>query len=334
MLPILALLLAVPLGCQAPFVEDRRDLASMRVAGISANTEASGTTRLRAAVWSGLGAWHDVPPDLLWTDATDPAATATGQSAGLEIELPGSVQLTATSADSSAISASESARIDVQSSAVTPTIDGFSRATVNLDISQISDSIADREAVVPGDDAPVPAGGAARLTLGVAEGLTVHWMATGGQFAELDRRTTDWFAGTAVLDRDNEVESTTPAEPGIYTILALAFDGLGNNTWFWLDVAVDVEGPLLYTHGRILVTDSAEPVDGSLQGPFAATVAEADGTAGITLGAISAVNDATGSPELCGNTAGVAFDFGPMAEGWCARADVAGRTVVLDGEIR
>lgn len=332
MLPTFALLLALPLGCQAPFAEDRRDLASFRIAGINANTDASGSTQLRAAVWSGLGAWHDIPPDLVWADAKDPTVTATGQAASIAVTLPGAVDLTAISADDSAISGSESARLDLQSGGVTPLVDGFSRAAVDLDISQIGDPISDRMALAPGEDVPIPAGGAARLSLEVADGLNVHWMATGGQFAELDYRTTDWFAGTAVFDTENTVETTTTAEPGIYTLLALVYDGVGNNTWFWLDVAVDVDGPLVYTNGRILLSDSAD--DGGSQGPFSVEIAEADSTAGFTLAAVALVDDASASPELCGTGAGVPFDFGPMAEGWCSRSDMIGQTVVLDGEIR
>ncbi len=321
------------LACQDPFAEDRHDLASFRIAGVSGSTDASGSTRLRAAVWSGLGAWHDVPPVLGWSAPGDTTVTALGEDATLAFAVPGSVDLTAEAATGSAEVGTETAQLDLAAGAVAPPISGFVREAVDLDITHIGDPIATREAVAPTSDVPVVPGSAVRLTLGVADGTTVHWMGTGGQFAELDYRTTDWFAGTATFSSSNAVTSTTNIDPGVYTLLALVIDGAGDNSWYWIDVDVDdaaTPGPMLYTAGRILPVDLTEPSAGF----YAATVAEAASTAGVTLTNVAPVADASASPALCGNDAGAAFDFGPMVEGWCPRGDMIGHSVVLNGEIR
>ena len=157
----------------------------------------------------------------------------------------------------------------------------------------------------------------------------------GGQFAEIDYRTTDWFAGTAELDSSNTVTTTTSADPGIYTLLALVLDGQGDDTWLWIDVAVGADGPFLYSNGRILQTDgSLDPADTTLAPSFSADLVEADGTAGLTVANLAIADDASASPAICGNDAGVGFDLGPLADGWCGRGDVVGQRVVFDGELR
>ncbi len=306
------------LGCQEPFSEDRHDLASFRIAGVSGLPASDGSTTLRAALWSGEGAWHGVAPTLAWTSGEQ---AAEGQGAALVAD--GAVDLVAASP-----SGEETAALEWSEPGQPPAIRGFQRRAVDLDISAIATPVADRLAVTPGDDTPIPAGSAVRIELDVDEGVTVHWMATGGQFAELDPTSADWFAGTAVLD-DNEVESTTTVDAGVYTLLALALDGAGNNSWMWIDVAVDPPGQLAYVAGRILPASGAAGV-----GFFEATVVEAATTAGIDLGEVVAVSDPSASPALCGGPAGTAFDFAPMVEGWCARSDVIGATVVIEGELR
>lgn len=311
-------LLASPFGCQEPFAEDRHDLASFRVAGVSASTDDDGNTTLSAAVWSGLGPYHDTLPQLAWSTS---GSLATGQGATMAVDFPGAVELTVTSD-----ATSESARLDLDQSVTPPAIQGFSRLAVDLDIAQIADPVDDRLAVAPTEDAPIAVGSAARLHLDVPDDTTVRWMATGGQFAELDSHTTDWFAGTAVLD-DNEVESTALVDPGIYTLLALVYDQAGANSWYWLDVAVDVDSPLLYTGGRLFPVD-AEPADG----PWFADVVESAEPAGLALANLREPGDAEAA--LCGSPSGASFEFGRVAEGWCTRADVVGRTVRVDGAVR
>ena len=305
-------------GCQEPFAEDRHDLAAFRIAAVSAETDGDGVSTLTAAVWSGLGPWHDTMPTLDWSSAGE---RATGEGAVLSIDFPGSVDLTASSAD-----ATETARLDLDHAVVPPVIAGFTRQAVDLDISRLADPVDDRAAVTPTDDVPIAVGSAVRLTLDVPDDIVVHWMATGGQFSELDTHTTDWFAGTAVL-KDNAVDSTASIDPGIYTLLALAFDSAGANSWFWLDVAVETDGPMLYPAGRIFPVE-AEPGGG----PWTADIAESADPAGVALENLRAASDS--QVALCGNDADAPFDFGHVAEGWCARSDVIGQSVRLDGEVR
>jgi len=311
-------LLATPFGCQEPFAEDRHDLASFRVAGVSAATDEDGNTTLSASVWSGLGPYHDTLPQLAWATS---GALDTGQGATMAVDFPGSVDLSASAAE-----VSESARLDLDHAVSPPAIDGFSRLTVDLDIARIADPVDDRLAVQPTDDVPIAVGSAARLHLDAPDDTTVRWMATGGQFAELDSHTTDWFAGTAVLD-DNEVDTTALIDPGIYTVFALVYDQAGANSWYWLDVAVDVDSALLYTGGRLFPVD-AEPAEG----PWFADLEESAVPAGLALVNLRAPGD--GEAELCGSPAGASFEFGRLAEGWCTRADVVGHAVRVEGTIR
>lgn len=311
-------LFATPFGCQEPFAEDRHDLASFRVAGVSAATDEDGDTTLSAAVWSGLGPYHDTLPQLAWSTSGD---LATGQGATMAVDFPGAVELTASSGD-----AVEAARLDLDHAVAPPVVAGFTRLAVDLDIAQVADPVDERLAVEPTEDAPIAVGSAARLHLDVPDDTTVRWMATGGQFSELDSHTTDWFAGTAVLD-DNEVDSTDLIDPGIYTLLALVVDQAGANAWYWLDVAVDVDSPLLYTRGRLFPVD-AEPSDG----PWFADVVESDDPAGLALSNLRAPGDS--EVAVCASAAGAGFDFGPVADGWCTRADVVGRSVRVEGTVR
>lgn len=320
------LLLLGAAACQQPFAEDRHDLASFRIAAVQASTGGDGATALRAAVWSGLGAYHDAVPTLAWS--ADGATTA-GQGATLALSFPASVTLDA----SDSTGAAESAQLDLAAAPTAldagPFIAGVTRRAVELDITRAGDPIADRAAVEPGADTSVPPGGAVRLALDLPDDVTVHWMGNGGQFAELDAHSTDWFAGTATFDSDNVVESTTEADPGVYTLLALAFDGGGNNGWLWVDVAVGLDGPALYTAGRIFPVD-AEPMAGALS----VRVDAAELPAGVALSGAAPVADAAASPALCGQSAGAPFDFAGLVEGVCARGDLSGQTVVVEGEVR
>lgn len=66
------MLLTLLLACTPTFDETRKDLASFRLLGMSVADGAP-----RAAVWSGLGAWHEVAPTLDWTvNAEAPPLTA------------------------------------------------------------------------------------------------------------------------------------------------------------------------------------------------------------------------------------------------------------------
>ena len=311
-------LLATPFGCQEPFAEDRHDLATFRVAGVSAATDEDGNTTLSASVWSGLGPYHDTLPQLAWSTSGD---LATGEGATMPVDFPGSVGLTATSGD-----ASESARLDLDHAVTPPAVAGFTRQAVDLDITQLADPVDARLAVEPGDDVPIAVGSAARLHLDAPDGTTVRWMSTGGQLSELDRDTTDWFAGTAVLD-NNEVDTTAPIDPGIYTILALVYDQAGANSWYWLDVAVEVDSSLLYTRGRLFPVD-AEPAAGA----WFADVVESDDPAGLALSNLREPGD--NEVAVCASFPGEGFDFGPLADGWCTRAAVAGQTIRVEGTIQ
>lgn len=320
-------------ACQEPFAEDRHDLASFRIAAVAGTLAEAGGVQVHAAVWSGLGPYHDTLPSLDWSSDT---LAATGQDAALAVTYPARIGLVASDGD-----ATETAALDLAAApvpiATSGFIPGFTRRAVALDIAQVTDPIADRLAVEPGDDAPIAVSSAVRLTFEVPEGVTVHWMGTGGTFAELDAHSTDWFAGDVVLD-DNEIDSTSTIDAGVYNLLALAFDGVGNTAWMWIDVAVGLDGPLLYTDGsdsdgvggpggRIFAVD-AEPMSGVL----AVDVVQDDGAAGIALENVRVADapaDGGGDPA-----ASPACTLAGLAEGGCTRADLVGTTLTVQGEVR
>ncbi len=320
-------------ACQEPFAEDRHDLASFRIAAVGGALAEDASVRVHAAVWSGLGPYHDTLPSLDWSSDT---LAASGPDASLAVTYPARVGLVASNGE-----ASETAALDLAAApvpiATSGFIPGFTRRAVALDIAQVTDPIAERLAVEPGDDVPIAVSSAVRLTYEVPEDVTVHWMGTGGTFAELDAHSTDWFAGDVVLD-DNEIDSTSTIDPGVYNLLALAFDGAGNTSWMWIDVAVGVEGPLLYTDGsasdgaggpggRIFPVD-AEPMSGVL----AADVVEDDSPAGIAL---ENVRVAAAPPDGGGDpAANSACTLAALAEGGCTRADIVGTTLTVQGEVR
>ena len=319
-------------ACQEPFAEDRHDLASFRIAAVGGTLDEDASVQVHAAVWSGLGPYHDTLPSLDWSSDS---LAASGQDAALAVAYPARINLVASSGD-----ATETAALDLAAApvpiATSGFIPGFTRRAVDLDISRVVDPIADRLAVEPGDDVPIAVSSAVRLTVEAPEDVTVHWMGTGGTFSELDAHTTDWFAGDVVLD-DNELDSTSTIDPGVYNLLALAFDGAGNTSWMWIDVAVGLDGPLLYTDGsesdgvggpggRIFPVE-AQPMSGAL----AVDVVEDDGAAGIALQNVRA---ADASSDGADPAAGAACTLAALAEGSCTRADLVGTTLTVHGEVR
>ena len=313
--PLLLLLVA----CQDPFPEDRHDLAGFRLVAVQATPVDTGLA-VRAFVYSGLGMWHLAPPEVTWTAGS---ATATGPTATLPVTTPVDIEVVATDGVST-----ESGIYRLAADPVPPVVSSWTRATVPLTIDDVVTPIDERAAIAVGVDAPVAPGDGLRLALSVREpDTTTHWMSTAGDFAELDATTTDWFAGTAVLD-DNEIESTVMLDGGVQSVVALTFDGAGGNSWLTLDAAVAVLGSRLLVGGRVFPVD-AEPGDGL----WAVTPVATDDAAGIALTDVSPVDDSSLAEAACGLPAATPFDFDTLAEGWCGRDDVVGARLVVRGEV-
>lgn len=302
MRPSLLLLLA---ACQEPFDEDRHDLAGFRIAGIGVEDGVA-----KAAIWSGIGPWHEEEPTLSWALNGQPLGD------GFEVAVSGEGELTliATSPDGEV----RTARVDVREAGGLLTIQ---RQAVVLDGEL---SLEARRAVVGADvDDSVGAGEAVRLTLGgLAEAESARWMSAGGTAMELERDVADFLAEDIVFD-DGELISRVPTGAGVYPLLALVIDGMGGNRWLWVDAAVGVEEALLRHEGRLLRADAlVEP------GLVAATLIE-DPIGGVALSEVAAVTDTDEHDALpCFPAAPISLSW--IAQGRCARPDVLGARVVLE----
>lgn len=312
--------LALAPACQEPFAEDRHDLTTFRIAGVAARSLPDERVELRAFVYSGHGLYHPTAPELTWTVGEQ---TLTGPRVEVDAAWPLTAELLAVG------DGEERAVLELSGPPTPPTVAAWTRGATALTLDDVLLPIEERLAVEVGADAPVAAGGGLRLALDVLDDgdRLAHWMGTGGQFAELDATTTDWFAGTAEID-DEEIVSTSPAAAGVYPLVALVYDGEGGNTWTYLDAAVDSPGPLLRVGGRLF------PVDTALTGEgwWEATVEADESLAGIRLVDLTPGADPAGSAEgWCGRAAGEPFDPADLAEGACARDALVGARVVVWG---
>lgn len=327
--PLSRVLLAlVAAGCQQPFAEDRHDLASFRIAAVRADPGVEeGDLTLSAFVYSGHGLYHDTLPTLTWTVGD---TTVTDARPTVQVTWPVSITLTA----SDDAGHTEQAVLDLAAAPTPPLFAGLTRGATDLTLDDIGAPITDRAAHLSGEDVAIAAGGALRLALDMIDDgdRTTHWMGTGGQYAEIDAMTTDWFAGTATLD-DGEVEESAPLTDGVWPLVALTFDGVGGNTWTYVDAVVGIAGPFLHVDGRVFPVASAEAGEGW----WAATLTAADNLTGIMLEdvtpALDPATDPDAPPPLCGQVPGVVFDVALLAEGLCTRGDVVGARVVVYGTV-
>lgn len=148
----------------------------------------------------------------------------------------------------------------------------------------------------------------ATLALDAPDGASTRWASTGGTFTETGPHAATWEAGA----------------DGLATIFALTMDGEGGNTWTWIDVAVNTDGPFLAVGGRLLPLDAA-PVEA--EGTFLATLSAADTLSGVLLTDVEA---GTGGDVVCGLDP---FDPDALADGRCGRDEAEGARVALAGTV-
>ncbi|MCK6524014.1 hypothetical protein L6R49_21615 [Myxococcota bacterium] len=274
-----------------------------------------------AALWSGVGLYHDERPTLEWTldgaplgEGYDVVVPAEGGLLGLRVITPEGSELLA--------------EVTAQEAPIAPPI--VTRAAV--DLSGDLDLDARRKVFAESVNGSVPEGKAARLTLsgdGV-DGLTWRWMRAAGlgSLLELDPGVADVLAEDIVFD-DGVLVSRTPTGPGLYPQLALGLDGLGGNRWIWVDAAIGVTTPLLRHEGRLVPADAEAP-----PGLVAGTVVLTDDLVGLTLTDVAPAteDDIAGTFLPCAPTPGAPFRLAWLAEGRCVRADLDGARVVLEVE--
>lgn len=292
------------LACAEPFSVNRKDLGPFRVAALGVREGVA-----RAAVWSGLGPYHEASPTLEWS--LD--GVSLGEGYDVAVPGPGELSLVATSPEGEV----KEAVVEVAEAPPTPTL---RRESVVLEGLRVE---ARAEVVGEPIEGSAPADAAVRLHLdGVPEGSTVHWMGLDGMgtLLELDADSADLLAEEVVFD-DLEVESREPTGPGIYSQLALIFDGKGANAWLWLDAAIGVEGALLPVGARLL------PAEQSLgPGLVEATLVRVEG--GWALEDFLAVAE-VGAAPACG-VEGEPFDLDWLAEGRCPLPEVEGQRLTLE----
>ncbi len=322
-------LLTLLLGCQAPFEEDRHDLASFRIVAVSARAlgragDNATPLALRALIWSGKGAWHEQEPGVVWTvtGADGRVQALTGVRPETEVALPASVELLAASVEGEW----ERATLVVLDGKQ-PSTKGWSRNESDLDATDATASIAEREGAALLESSTTGPSGALRLEKVADRNLVTHWIGSGGTWAELSEHRSDWFAAELEID-DGEIEKNVPLAPGVYPALGLTFDGQGRNQWTWVDTAVD-PGPHLQVDGRILPWDA----DFEGEGTYEATVELVDDLVGFRLSDVLRVVDRSGAEAACAEAevGGLELDLDAVATGLCARSDLERRRVVLSG---
>ncbi|MCB9758526.1 MAG: hypothetical protein H6739_01670 [Alphaproteobacteria bacterium] len=300
--PLLLLLAA----CQPPFDVSRKDLGPFRIAALGVVDG-----QAEAAIWSGLGLYHETAPQLAWTLDGE----VLGEGWGVEVPDGDTLGLTVTAPDG----ATYEAQVSV---GVAPDALDVSRS----EVGPFEDvSLAARRAA---SGTPVAHGAAEvlRLTLGgVQDGHTARWMSADGQgtLLELTEVAADVLAEELVFDEGAVVERT-PTDPGVYSQLALTLDGAGGNRWVWVDGAIGDDGPFMLHEERLVRVDAA--LDPGLYG---ATLVRADDLAGVALTDLSPAADLSEMEPDCG-APDVAFRLDWITEGRCPLAEVEGARVVLE----
>lgn len=300
--------MAALMACQEPFSVDRHDLRGLRIAALGVHDGVAS-----AAVWSGLGPWHDSPPLLDWTLDGD----SIGQGHDVAVDGGGLLELTVTDADGQ----TRSAYVSVSSS--TPALTVRREAvTLGADLSLDARRAAEATPI----EHVAPSGGAVRMTLGgVVAGRSARWMSAAGTVLELESDTADLLPEEIRFD-DGELVYREPLGDGTYTGLALSIDGAGENDWLWVDAAIGApEQPRLRHEGRLLDAD-----DFVESGLVAATLVE-DERLGVRLASVAAVDDRSEQEPLgCMPDGATVFRVAWIAEGRCSRPDVLGARVVLE----
>lgn len=327
-LPLLLLLAA----CNADFTVSRGVLGPARIAAVGAQTGSDGGLVAGAALWSGLGPYHDEAPTLSWT--LDGAAL--GEGWDVVVPDAGELGLTVTTPDGGTLAAT----VDL---AAPPDEPALERYAVDLgdDLSLTARQAAAAEAV----DDVAPAGSAERLALSwsgtQAEGLESHWMIQEDRGSLLEE---DSFAAD-VLDEaltwdDGEVTDRQPVDAGVSPALALIYDGAGSNRWVWFDAAIGIDTPLIRHEGRLLPLsqdDGADVVTAARQsGWLLTTLSRSDDALGVALTQAEALPAVDEGPDLSLQStlscapADQPFRMAWLAEGRCTRDDLDGATVVLE----
>lgn len=329
-LPVVAAVLAT--ACDPNFTVAHGDLGPARIAGLGVTLGADGERVAAAALWSGLGLYHEAPPTLRWTlDGQD-------LGEGYDVVVPGSGQLglEATVAGGQALSA-------VVTVASPPPATALTRYGVDLGEDL---SLTARRAAAATEVADTVEGGqAARLSLSflsdAAAAYSTSWLLSEGRGTalEVDDTSADVLAEEITWD-EGEVEQRLPVDAGLFHSLALIRDGAGSGAWVWADAAIGAPGSWLRHEGRLLALDQPDAAEvaaaASAAGWALVTLAESDDEAGLKVSDAVAAPEVDGQPDLSSADrlacapADAPFRLAWIAEGRCPRPDVIGAAVLLE----
>jgi len=307
-------------GCDPQFEVHRGELGPFRVAGIGVEkTPDMDCPQAAAMVWSGIGAYHDVRPDLSWSMG----GVDLGQGHDVAVCEAGLLEMEAVSLDGATV---QRAQVQV----ALPEVWEIQREAigilegVGLDerLAQVGEPVTDT----------VEQGSAVRVIfMGLSDDYEVRWMTPegGGAALSLERTSADVFPQN--LSGDGSVaegELVSGCESGcVLGHLALAVDGKGGNGWSWVETAHGVSSGLVRHEGWLLETDLPEETR------WAAVTLRSDDSSprGFSLEDWTALDTPDGSllNPGCGLD-GQPFELDWIVEGRCARSDVDGVTVVLE----
>lgn len=307
-----AVSLAVGLGgCSEPFDVERGRLGPPRIAAMGVIDG-----HARAAVWSGLGPFHDRPPRWWWTldgapigegaSAPIPLGAAEGAELALEVEVEG-VAL--------------SARLSLRGEGAPFEV---SREEVVLgDDLSVEARLTEPSSPV---ESGVSAGAAARLVVAGRGERQLRWMVAGpeGDLLELDADRADLLQDEVRYD-DGALLRGRRGPAQVYTALVLAIDGAGQNAWRWIDVGLGLEAPPPRFGQRLIPLEGA--ADGLELGENdAVEVMVYKDDAALPLGLrVELLGPAAGAPpdHPCATEGLLSFD--ELAEGRCTREAVDGQ---------
>jgi hypothetical protein len=300
------------LGCQDPFKEDRHDLVSPRIAGIRAMENEEGLLELAALVSSSTGLAPQTAPVLSW-EVNDQSFSEPWPV--LSVSYPVEIFLTL---EADGVSEQGVFELEEAPAGLAPATSWYRRLT----------ELAPEEAALPpeqragaqGEDRPLQPGEAVEVGFEFAEENSVRWMGTGGEFRELDARSTDWFAAGFLVD-DEDVEDISNLETGVYTLAGLRL-GQGN-AWDLVDVVVG-DQPVVSVGARLVPVDTVWSESGLFSGILALT----EQKPGFQLEQLQSAS-LEQAPAVCGQEAGVAFELVWLAEGGCGLDELLGQRLVF-----
>ncbi|MEZ4322815.1 MAG: hypothetical protein R3F61_35435 [Myxococcota bacterium] len=324
--------LAMLVGCQAPFGRDRHDLVGSRIAAVTARTE-DGAVHPRLALVVEGRAWSDEPASIDWFwieregDAADLVSGTFGVGLGPAPRIPIAGERLGVVVDVGG----EVLRAELEIAGRTESDVRLTTASLDLSLATVAgeDLALDARRQRAGTPSHrVEPGGFARFTLEGAgtDGLG-RFMATGdGTFFELDPKTADWVAGELVVD-DLEIEESTEGEPGVITAVAVEI-APSRSGFAAADLFVGTDRPGVWAHDRFLPTDT--PLGGTVWATLEADDASPTGLALADIEAAAPSDTWSASGLDCDGISGDRFEPGWLLEHRCLRGAVVGERVMIE----